>query len=123
MRRTATASPRAPFPVVYHFTNSLTVIPDTPFRRAPTPGARYRPFEPAEDPYRTAARAPDTIHYQSMGKFGGTARAYDIEISAPSVFRPISEIDYAYSDRFLSGKHNHNAQARFLEKFGTRLED
>jgi len=59
----------------------------------------------------------------AMGKFGGTARAYDIVISAHSVFRPLSETDYAYSDQFLSGKDNYNAQARFLEKFGTRLEE
>lgn len=59
----------------------------------------------------------------AMGKFGGTARAYDIEISTQSVFRPISQRDYTYSATLLSGKHNHNAQTRFLEKFGTRLED
>src|SRR3989304_970004 len=68
------ASPRAPSAVVYHFTNSLTVIPGTLFRRAPSPGARYRPFEPAEDPYRTAARAQIQSTTQFLLGTGGGPR-------------------------------------------------
>jgi len=77
--------------VVYHFTNSPTVIPGTPFRRAPRPGARYRPFEPAEDPYRTAARAqiqsttqsPDTIHYAVKRGHGRLAQQATLPPLAP----------------------------------------